>query len=34
MEGARLMDEQNDPAQASSAVINVPPITPTNDEGW
>ncbi len=35
MEGARLMDEQNDP-QASSAVIKVPPL-PSNDapdEGW
>lgn len=35
MEGARLMDEQNDPQQ-SSAVIKVPPL-PSNDspdEGW
>ncbi len=35
MEGARLMDEQNDP-QASSAVIKVPPLPggESPDEGW
>ena len=35
MEGARLMDEQNDPAQTSQKVLTVPPITSNNpDDGW
>ena len=33
MEGARLMDEQNDPGATSSAVLTVPPIT-SPDDGW
>jgi DNA-binding response OmpR family regulator len=35
MEGARLMDEQNDPTQGSQKVLTVPPISSNNpDDGW
>ncbi len=35
MEGARLMDEQNDPAQGTQKVLTVPPISSNNpDDSW